>query len=81
MVLVNRTRVIFDLALEIIGKEPEQTMMIGDNLVWDVSAPQSRGIIGVWYDYRGNGIPPESKVRPDMIISSLSQISNMLEEL
>lgn len=72
---------IFNHALEIIGKEPEQTMMIGDNLVWDVSAPQSRGIIGVWYDYRGNGISPESKVRPDMIISSLSRISDMLEEI
>ena len=71
---------IFNRALELLHFRPDEILMIGDNLVWDVSAPQSLGIRAVWYDYKGKGIPPESKVKPDIIMSSLSQLTDLLEE-
>ena len=48
--------------------------MIGDNLEWDVRAPQSLGIYSIWVDHAGQGIPPGSGVVPDLIIRTLSNL-------
>ena len=34
--------------------------MVGDNLEWDVAAPQRLGMSGVWIDARGRGLPEHS---------------------
>jgi putative hydrolase of the HAD superfamily len=61
-------------ALEQLGAEPRQVWMVGDNLEWDVRAPQRLGIAGIWLDYAGQGLPAGSPVRPDRIIRSLSEL-------
>jgi putative hydrolase of the HAD superfamily len=48
--------------------------MVGDNLEWDVAAPQRLGIYGIWVDRGGAGIPPGNGVRPDRIVRSLSEL-------
>jgi putative hydrolase of the HAD superfamily len=53
---------------------PEQTTMIGDDLVWDVLAPQRLGITGIWYDSYRAGLPPHVSVRPDRIIHTLKEL-------
>jgi putative hydrolase of the HAD superfamily len=53
---------------------PRDAWMIGDNLEWDVAAPQRLGIFAVWIDRRGRGLPAESTVRPDRVIQSLAAL-------
>jgi len=54
--------------------EPDETWMVGDNLEWDVGAPQRLGVLGIWLDYAGQGLPEGSPVCPDRIIRSLPDL-------
>jgi putative hydrolase of the HAD superfamily len=54
--------------------KPEETWMIGDELEWDVAAPQRLGSYGVWLDFASLGLPEGSPVDPDRIIGSLSEL-------
>lgn len=53
---------------------PSDTWMIGDNLEWDVAAPQRLGMVGIWFDAPGRGLPAGSPVTPDRIIRRLSEL-------
>jgi putative hydrolase of the HAD superfamily len=48
--------------------------MVGDNLEWEVEAPQRLGIYAIWHDHLGQGLPPGSRVVPDRIIRSLTEL-------
>ena len=61
-------------AMEALGVTPPETWMIGDNLEWEVQAPQRLGIYAIWMDVHGDGLPEGSTVRPDRIIRSLSEL-------
>ena len=53
--------------------------MVGDNLEWDVAAPQKLGMSGVWIDARGRGLPEQSAVKPDYIVRSLADLRSLIE--
>lgn len=57
-----------------IGAAPEDCCMVGDNLSWDVAAPKSLGIRGVWNDWRGKGLPQDPPVKPDGIVRSIAEL-------
>jgi len=61
-------------ALAQLGVPPAKAAMVGDNLEWDVAAPQRLGMRGVWYDPERNGLPPECTTRPDDVIASLTEL-------
>jgi putative hydrolase of the HAD superfamily len=61
-------------ALSTLGVGPRETWIVGDNLEWEVSAPQRLGIHAIWYDPAGAGLPEGSPARPDRIIRSLSEL-------
>jgi putative hydrolase of the HAD superfamily len=61
-------------ALDRLGTRPVETWMVGDNLEWDVAAPQRLGIIGIWVDVAGEGVPASSAVRPDRTIRTLPEL-------
>jgi putative hydrolase of the HAD superfamily len=61
-------------AMQALGVTPSQTWIVGDNLEWEVVAPQRLGIHAIWYDADGNGLPFNSPVRPDRIVQSLSEL-------
>lgn len=61
-------------ALLALGVQPHETWMVGDNLEWEVAAPQRLGIRGIWLDLTGAGLPPGSTVRPDRIIRSIAEL-------
>jgi putative hydrolase of the HAD superfamily len=65
-------------ALERLETPPDEAWMVGDNLEWDVAAPQRLGIAGVWVDCFARGLPDGTLVRPDWIIGSLSELRNLL---
>jgi putative hydrolase of the HAD superfamily len=61
-------------AMQALGVTAGETWMVGDNLEWEVRAPQALGIHAIWYDSVGEGLPAESDVRPDRIIRSLLEL-------
>jgi putative hydrolase of the HAD superfamily len=65
---------VYELALARLRVRPDQAWMVGDHLEWDVAAPQRLGVIGIWIDLRGNGVPDGQAVRPDRIIRRLSDL-------
>jgi putative hydrolase of the HAD superfamily len=61
-------------AMQALGVDAQETWMVGDNLEWEVAAPQRLGIFAIWHDHLGAGLPPDSPVRPDRIIRSLTEL-------
>jgi putative hydrolase of the HAD superfamily len=61
-------------ALQSLGVGAGDAWMVGDNLEWEVVAPQRLGIYAIWYDGYGMGLPPGSPIRPDRIIRALPEL-------
>ena len=61
-------------AMEALGVAASETWMIGDNLEWEIEAPQRLGIYSIWMDVHGDGLPADSTVKPDRIIRSLTEL-------
>lgn len=53
---------------------PGEAWMVGDNLEWDVAAAQSVGMLGIWCDAAGTGLPASSAIVPDRIIRTLAEL-------
>ena len=53
---------IYRRALENLGLGPGAVWSVGDNLEWDVLAPQKLGMFGIWHDFRAQGLPPDSPI-------------------
>jgi putative hydrolase of the HAD superfamily len=66
-------------ALSDLGVKPEDAWMVGDNLEFDVAAPQKLGVSGVWIDVQGRGLPDESAVRPHYIVRSLAELPSLID--
>jgi putative hydrolase of the HAD superfamily len=65
---------VFEHALFKVGAGPAEAWMVGDNLEWDVKGAQQVGILGVWRDVAGIGLPSPSPAQPDRIIRSLTEL-------
>jgi putative hydrolase of the HAD superfamily len=61
-------------AMSALGVNADDTWMVGDNLEWEVAAPQRLNIKAIWHDHRGMGIAASSTVRPDRIIRQLPEL-------
>jgi putative hydrolase of the HAD superfamily len=64
----------YRLALSALGLKPEQTYMVGDNLNWDVEAPQHLGIRAIWIDRKETGLPIGSTAAPHRVIRDISEV-------
>jgi putative hydrolase of the HAD superfamily len=62
-----------------LNSQADSTIMIGDNLKWDIAGPQALGIRAVWIDWGNTGLPESSGIKPDYIISDLRRISDLVE--
>lgn len=69
---------IFQYALEKMALKPEEVWMVGDNLVWDIYGAQQLGIFAVWNDYRGKGLPENSRIVPDLIVPSILEMAELI---
>jgi putative hydrolase of the HAD superfamily len=64
-------------ALGGLGVPPREAWMVGDNLEWDVAAPQALGLGGAWVDREGRGLPASARVAPDRIVSALADLGDL----
>ena len=62
-------------AMAALRSSPADTWCVGDNLEWEVAAPQRLGIYSVWVDPTGAGPPPGSPVRPDRTVASIAELA------
>ena len=54
--------------MEVLGVGTHETWMVGDNLEWEIVAPQRLGVYAIWHDGDGVGLPHGSPIHPDRII-------------
>jgi putative hydrolase of the HAD superfamily len=66
--------IVYRHALDVLGAEPSEACMVGDNLEQDVEGARRVGIHAVWIDRPRAGLPTGSTARPDRIISSLTEL-------
>lgn len=69
---------VYHHALDALGIGPEGTIMVGDNLEWDVAGAQAVGLGGVWIDRRGGGLPAGTPVRPTRVIDTLAPLADLV---
>lgn len=67
-------------ALATLDVKADETWMIGDNLEWEIAAPQKVGIYSVWVDRQRRGLPEGSDVQPDRIVHSIREILDVFEQ-
>jgi len=68
---------VYRRALDALGVEGQDSWMVGDNPDWDVGPPQRLGVLGIWLDRWGRGLPDGHPVRPDRTIARLSQLRDL----
>src|ERR1700710_1374345 len=61
-------------AMETLGVAAHETWIVGDNLEWEVIAPQKLGIFTIWYDPHGDGVPAGHAAKPDRIVRTLAEL-------
>jgi putative hydrolase of the HAD superfamily len=61
-------------AMHVLGVAPHATWIVGDNLDWEVVAPQKLGIHAIWYDPHGDGLPAGHPAKPDRIVRTLAEL-------
>ena len=65
---------VYTASMKALDASPCETWCVGDNLEWEVAAPQSLGIYSIWVDSRGRGLPRDHHIVPDRTIRSLSEL-------
>lgn len=57
-----------------LGAVIADTWIVGDDLEWEVRAPQRLGMTAIWCDGFVQGLPADTDLRPDHMIHTLDQI-------
>jgi putative hydrolase of the HAD superfamily len=70
---------VYHHVLGVLGVTPPEAWMVGDNLEWDVLAPQRLGLRGAWIDSAGEGLPTATQMRPHVILRAFTEILDALD--
>jgi putative hydrolase of the HAD superfamily len=65
---------VFTYALAKLGVTPDKVWMVGDDLKRDILGANEAGIFSVWVDGENEGLPVNSEVKPDRIITTISEL-------
>ena len=66
---------VYHAAMDALRSHPAETWFVGDNLEWDVAAPQRLGLSAIWVDAARAGLPAGAKVQPQRIVQSLAELA------
>jgi putative hydrolase of the HAD superfamily len=64
----------YRFALHAVGAAPHEAWMVGDNLEWEVAAPQRLGLHAIWCDHAGEGLPQDAPAKPNRIVRKLAEL-------
>ncbi len=65
---------VFEQALAACDAPAEGSWCVGDNLAWEVAAPQQLGMRGIWNDWEGKTLPEDSEILPDRVVRSIAEL-------
>ncbi|HEX8982501.1 MAG TPA: HAD family hydrolase [Ktedonobacterales bacterium] len=65
---------VYQHALAMLAIAPTDAWMVGDNLEWDVFAPQRLGISGVWVNPTSRPLPDGGTERPTRTVRALADL-------
>jgi putative hydrolase of the HAD superfamily len=65
---------VYEFLMELFGVGAHETWMVGDNLEWEVAAPQHLGIRGIWCNPLGAPLPTHKHIQPDHIIGGVPEL-------
>lgn len=65
---------VFHQALQACDAPAEDAWCVGDNLAWEVAAPQKLGMQGIWNDWEGKTLPEDSEIIPDRVVMSIAEL-------
>ena len=65
---------VFNHTLECLQAAPGEAWMVGDNLYADIGGAQGVGIYGIWVDWRGSGLPPNTPAIPDRTVRTIVEL-------
>ncbi|MDA0220709.1 MAG: HAD family hydrolase [Proteobacteria bacterium] len=65
---------VFHHLMACFGTTPDTTWVVGDNLDWEIVAPQKLGMFAIWCDAHRRGLPEGCGVVPDRIVHELSEL-------
>ena len=68
----------YETIIEMTGWNREECLFVGDSIIDDVMGPQSIGMKAVLLDRSGTFNRDENDVKPDYVISSLTEIKSIL---
>ncbi|MEO1235849.1 MAG: HAD family hydrolase [Planctomycetota bacterium] len=67
---------VFQEGLAACGDAPASgSWCVGDNLKWEVAAPQGLGMTGIWNDWEGKSLPAGSEVVPDRVVRRIAELT------
>jgi len=66
---------VYRQALGALGMAPDEALMVGDHLEWEVGTSQRLGLTGVSMDRSWLGVPHGSAFQPHRIIRSLDEVT------
>lgn len=69
---------IYQMVLNRLQVEPDETWMAGDNFEWEVAAPQRLGIKGIWINHRRQDTASLS-MQPFHAVTTLSDLVQLLD--
>ena len=61
------------------GTTPDTTWVVGDNLDWEIVAPQKLGMFAIWCDAHRKGLPEGCTIVPDRIVHQLGELLEGLD--
>lgn len=67
--------------LDALDVQAEDVWMVGDHLEFDIEAAQCVGILGVWHDHKGMGLPVGHSIRPDHTIASIPGVLDLIQRV
>lgn len=65
---------VFRHMLEQFDVAASDTWMVGDDLQRDIAGAQALGMVTIWVDWRGGGLPESSPVQPDRVVRSVTEL-------
>ncbi len=69
---------VYEFLMDLFGVGAHETWMVGDNLEWEVAAPQRLGILSIWCNPLGAPLPAGKGIRPDHVIGGVPELLALL---
>ena len=63
------------------GCAPHEAVLVGDTYPTDVAGAKQAGLRAVWYNWRGDPLPPDTRFEPDAVIREHAELPAAIRSL